>query len=97
MARLQPDGALKLPANADALRPNLKAEIGYGLRVFGVQGVSTPYGGVSLAEDGAHTWHAGVRLALGPAFDAGLEAILGENVNDNTPDHGLALHARLRF
>ena len=50
------------------------AELGYGLRAPGGRGVVTPYGGLSLSDDGNRRMRLGARWVVVPAVTLDLEA-----------------------
>ena len=74
----------------------LEAKLGYGLSALGGQGLLTPYGGFSLAGEGAQSYRIGGRFEIGTAFSLSLEGERREAANDE-PDHGVMLRGELRF
>ena len=75
----------------------LQAELGYGFGVFGGQGLLSPYGGLSLAGEGARRYSLGSRLEIGSSLNLSLEGERREADNDDAADHAVMLRGQLRF
>ena len=75
---------------------SLEARIGYGLDAFGGRGLSTPYAGLSLADGGGSTWHAGVGWSLGPTLNLDLEGTRSET-GDESSDHAMMVRGTIRW
>ena len=86
------------PESAPA-RPGLRVdtELGYGLARHGGRALLTPYGRLSLNDDGGRRTGLGSRFTLGPALEFDLEAAQHETASSHDPDRSLTLTGRLRF
>ena len=73
----------------------LEAEVGYGLPALGGAGVVIPYGGLTLAAEGARDYRLGTRLEL-PAFNLSLEGTRREGA-PGPAEHGITLRGGLRY
>ena len=74
---------------------SLEARLGYGLGAFGGHGLTTPYAGLSLADGGGRTWHAGVGWSLGPTLNLDLEGTRSEAADE--ADHAMMVRGTLRW
>ena len=95
--RLWQDGVTGRPANDNQAQGRLEGQLGYGFGVFGGRGVLTPYGGLSLAGEGARRYTLGGRLDVAPSLNLSVEARRREAANDDAPDHGVILRGQRRF
>ena len=75
----------------------LDAELAYGLPAFGGRGTLTPFGTLSLSDDGRRGYRVGSRLALGPSARVSLEAERREHAAGDEDDHMLLLRGDARF
>ena len=74
---------------------SLEARLGYGLDAFGGRGLSTPYAGLSLADGGGRTWHAGVGWSLAPILNLDLEGTRSETGAET--DHAMTVRGTIRW
>ena len=72
----------------------LNAELGYGLDVPGGRGVLTPYGSLTLSNEGTRAYRLGWRFKLGETFSLSLDGERRESVNA-APEHALMLRGSL--
>ena len=75
----------------------LDSELGYGFGTFGGQGLLTPYGGFSLADEGSRRYRIGGRFEIAPAFDLSLEGARREPANNATAEHGVKLRIQANW
>ena len=92
-----------LAANADGEEPGrrrLEATLGYGFPVFADRFTWTPEIGVALSQ-ADRSYRLGWRLGLAGhdrvSLDLGLQAMRREPVNDDAPEHGVALRLNARW
>ena len=74
----------------------LEAELGYGFGAYGGRGLLTPYGGFSLAGEGAQRYRIGGRFESGTAFEFSLEGARREPANDAAA-HSIVLNGQVRW
>ena len=74
----------------------LEVQIGYGLAASFAPGLLTPYTGLSVAEGGSRTLHAGVRWDVTPDIVVSLNCERQERAGVD-PDHVLTQRAALRW
>ena len=98
LARLWEDGPLSDRSGEAASDPGaaLNAEIGYGLSAVNGRGVLTPYGGLSLSDDGARDYRLGGRLEIGPSLMLSLDGKHSESAT-GAADLGLMLRGAARW
>ena len=88
-------GVALAAAGGQSLAGRVEAEVGYGLPVPGGQGVLIPYGGLTLAAEGARDYRVGTRLEL-PALGLSLEGHRREG-GAGLAEHGVTLRGGLRY
>ena len=97
-ARLWDRGMADKEASDDnAAQMRLDSELGYGFDALGGRGVLTPYGGVSLAGEGAQSYRVGGRFGLGSALDLSLEGERREPADAGAVEHGVMLRMQVRW
>ena len=82
-----------LAANDDAPAVRLDTELGYGLPALGGRGTLTPYGGLTLAGEGARDWRLGVRLKLRSSLSLSLEGTRRESAGAGS-EHAIGFQLR---
>ena len=75
----------------------LDAELGYGVRLSGVRGLLTPYGGLSIRGGGTREWRLGTRWAVVPSIDLSLEGACRRAAGEEDADRALMLRGALRL
>ena len=75
----------------------LEAELGYGFGAFAGHGLLTPYGGFSLAGEGAQRYRIGGRFEIGSSLDLSLEGTRHEPANDADAAHSIMLNGQVRW
>ena len=97
-ARLWDRGMADKEASDDnAAQMRLDSELGYGFDALGGRGVLTPYGGLSLAGEGAQSYRFGGRFGLGSALDLSLEGERREPADAGAVEHGVMLRMQVRW
>ncbi len=84
-------------ANDNAPPMRLEAELGYGFGAYGGRGLLTPYGGFSLAGEGAQRYRIGGRFEIGSSLDLSLEGTRHEPANDADAEHSIMLNGQVRW
>ena len=74
----------------------LVAEMGYGVALGGNRGVLTPFGGLTLGDEGSRTMRSGARWALGFDLAMAVEATRGESDTAEV-ENEVRLRVALRF
>ena len=96
--RLWDRGTADIPDNDDnPAAGRLNAELSYGFGVLSGRSLLTPYGGLSLAGEGAQRYRIGGRFEFGPALQLSLEGERREPANAAAADHGVMLRGQLHF
>ena len=80
----------------------LRAEVGYGLSLFGSRFTGTPNAGFGLADGGARDYRIGWRLTSvvegDPGFEVNLDGMRRESADGNEPpEHGVMLRSLIRW
>ena len=96
-ARLWDGGADADAANDNAPQMRLNSELGYGFGALGGRGVLTPYGGVSLADEGAQSYRVGGRFGYGSSLGFSLEGERREPAGNGAAEHGVMLRMNARW
>ena len=97
LARLWSREAARPEASAHDPPMRLDGELGYGLSALGGRGLLTPYGGVSLAGEGARRYRVGGRFEAGPRFALGVEAERRAPAGGAAAEHGVLLRLNARW
>ena len=75
----------------------MDGELGYGFGALGGQGLLTPYGGFSLADEGSRRYRIGGRFEIGSSLSLSLEGARHEPVNDDAAEHGVMLRLQVSW
>ena len=98
MPRLRMNPTMQAPARARPRLPAipLDAELGYGFAAPLLSGTVTPYTGLGLSSEDAHTFRLGARWEVMPAAALSLEGARRESAASEA-DHGVMLRGALQW